>query len=65
MLAPQRIDVRNNLTVLLDKHTGLLISDLIPILPKETKMRDLKEFLKQGITQQTSEIRTLQKKMER
>ena len=48
---------------MLDKKTGLTISDLIPLLPPTTKMKDLKDFLKQSITQQTSEIKLLQTKM--
>ncbi len=50
---------------MLEKKTGLTISDLIPLLPPTTKIKDLKDFLKQGITQQTSEIKLLKKKIEK
>ena len=60
-----KLKLRECLGILLtSKDTCLTIEDILPLLPPKTKMREIKRFLSQRITDRMGEINGLKKNIE-
>ena len=60
-----KLKLRECLGILLtSQQTCLTIEDILPLLPPKMKMREIKKFLSQRITERMGEINGLKKNIE-